>query len=596
MRCCNSSSFRDAIQGATVIPKLVPVLLIPAILAAAPLHAQNDSLPPPDTLPRSDLPEDVGRAVVDFYNDPRRTRYEGPVRIQISEVVEGDVAALNGPLTVAGRIEGSVVMVNGDVVIEPDGAITGDVLVVGGDVIGEEGARVGGEILVYPGPLTYEMDGDRLVYLAPPPPPTGSVGLTGTPLTDVHADFLITTGKSYNRVEGLPITFGPRFRTTGSNPLRVHALGVYRTESGFTLDEDRMGYFVQAEQYLGGRREYRVGVTAHSLVEPIEEWHLSDLETGLATFMFHEDYRDHYEREGLSAFVGWTPELFPLEGTIELRNDRHRALPSGSPLTLFDNAEAWRPQPLVGEGRLSTIAARGTLDTRNDVPNASAGWYVRAGVEHALYAGIERAAAFSPAVGFPVSLVPQSYDRFTAGSLDLRRYNRLSPDTRLNFRLLLAGSLDGTPLPPQRQHALGGEGSLPGYSLFSMDCGARDLALQRVDADDDESPAAFFPDYGCDAIALAQVDARGKLGFRLRLDSAPWDDDGEGIGFGWNIEPDWTVFVDAGQAWAAGERPDEDLRMDIGAGLIVDRLGIFLATGLKGGDGVNLFVRVGPRF
>src|SRR5690606_3200892 len=117
-----------------------------------------------------------------------------------------------------------------------------------------------------------------------------------------HSDFLNATGRSDNRVAGLPTTFGPRIEAAGPNPLRVHALAIYRTEAGFTLDTERMGYYVRAEQLLGGREEARVGLTAHSLVDPIEEWHLSDLENGLSTFLFHRDFRDHYERTGVSAF------------------------------------------------------------------------------------------------------------------------------------------------------------------------------------------------------------------------------------------------------------------------------------------------------
>ena len=109
----------------------------------------------------------------------------------------------------------------------------------------------------------------------------------------------------------MPIAFGPRVQTAGSNPLRVDALAIYRTESGLTLDPDRMGYFVRAEQFLGGHRSWSVGGTAHSLVEPIEDWHLSDLESGLATFLFHRDFRDHYDRHGVSLFSTWAPRGGP---------------------------------------------------------------------------------------------------------------------------------------------------------------------------------------------------------------------------------------------------------------------------------------------
>jgi hypothetical protein len=449
-------------------------------------------------------------------------------------------------------------------------------------VEGVDSATVRGELLAYPAPLAYRWDGDRVVLGRPRPAPRPG------------GDLLITTGKSYNRVEGLPITFGPRVQTAGSNPLRVHALAVYRTESGLTLDTERMGYYVRAEQFLGGHRALRIGATAHSLVEPIEEWHLSDLENALATFAFHRDYRDHFERTGLGAFARWDPEDGPASLSLEGRWERHDRVSVGSPWTLTDNAEPWRPQPLVAVGRLGSVALQGTFDTRSHALDPSTGWHVRGRVEQALHSSLRLPAAYTgiPALGL-VPLEREEFGRFTTGLLDVRRYNRVNAGSRLNLRFLAGGSLDGSVLPPQRQHALGGEGSLPGYDLFQLDCGARSAAAYLVPG----GGAPFVPRYGCDAFALLQAEFRGKLDFRLRLDAAPWEDAPEGgLGWGWDMAPDWTVFVDAGRAWAFDQRPDERLRVDVGTGLLVDRFGIFLAKALSGGDGINLFVRLGPRF
>src|SRR5690606_33321551 len=122
------------------------------------------------------------------------------------------------------------------------------------------------------------LERSRLAARDPVEPADSRVGLPGG-----RSDFLLTTGRSYNRVEGLPIAFGPRLETESSNPLRLEALGVYRTESGLNLDPAEMGYFVRADQYLGGFREFRVGAQLYSVVDPIEAWQMTDLETGLST-------------------------------------------------------------------------------------------------------------------------------------------------------------------------------------------------------------------------------------------------------------------------------------------------------------------------
>lgn len=582
--------------------RMLPLLALPIVPVAVP--AQEVPLP---LGTEAVLPAEVTAAVIDFYNDPRRIRLEGPARVPADSVVRGDVAVLEGPFDVAGRVDGSVLVINGDLFLGSGAVLTGDVLVIGGSVDGLTGAEVTGEVAVYPAPLRYRLENGRMLAAPrePRPRPESPPGPTSAgdtvPARDSipdggpRLDFLMTTGDSYNRVEGLPITFGPRVRTAGSNPLLLQALAVYRTESGFTSDVDRLGYYVQAQQYFGGRREWSVGATAHSLNTAIEDWHLSDLENGLAAFLFHRDFRDHYEREGFAASLGWEPRGLPLSLGVESRWERHRSLVEGSPLTLFDNAEPWRPQPVVGQGRIGTVGASATLDTRSSTSDPAAGWYARGWVEQAFHVDLSAPALFPPLDGGLAAPLPaREFGRFTRGMLDIRRYNRLSPDVRLNLRGLVGGALSASPLPPQRQHAYGGEGSLPGYSLLSQDCDARAIEYRRRDEPDGASNRAFAH-YGCDAFTVVQAELRGKLDFRLRLDSAPWDEE-EDVGFGWDIAPDWVIFVDGGTGWSFGDRPEEPFRMDVGAGLLIHRIGLFVAAPLRSGGDFNVFARLGPRF
>jgi hypothetical protein len=567
------------------------------VVATAPVGAQERRVPA-DSVARLDLPAVVADAVVDFFNDPRRTRYEGDAEIARGDTLRGDVAVLEGVFTIGGRVEGSIVVVNGTIRLEPGAQVTGDLLVVGGTVTGVDSASVRGEVLTYPERLHYRQDGRRIRRVERP----RSVAGARPAASRSRSDFLITSGRSYNRVEGLPITFGPRIETAGSNPFRIHALAVYRTESGFTLNTDRMGYYVRAEQFLGGRQHIRLGGSAFSMVVPIEDWHLTDLENGLATFLFHQDFRDYYERKGFSLFSQWEPRLRPLTLEGELRFERHRSQLPGSPWTVFDNAEPWREQPLVAEGNLGAVALQALYDSRSRAADPDDGWFVRGRAEQGFnvrLADPEVLLEPAPPPGAPAAPLRHArpYRGFRTATLDLRRYNRLDPESRLNFRLLAGGSLDGRPLPPQRQHALGGEGTLPGYQLFSLDCGARDHLVFRPTGD---GASAFFPAYGCGRFAMLQTEFRGKLGFRLRLDSSPWEDgahEQRGWGLDLDLAPDWVVFVDAGRGWSTVPgRRNEELAVDAGVGLMINRIGLYLAHPLTGGGGLNAFVRLGPRF
>jgi hypothetical protein len=224
-------------------------------------------------------------------------------------------------------------------------------------------------------------------------------------------------------------------------------------------------------------------------------------------------------------------------------------------------------------------------------------------VEQAVHSRLERPALLDLPPD-PVSSEPhppgEVYGLFHRATVDLRRYNRVDPVSRLNFRLLAGGALDGDALPPQLQYALGGTGTLPGYPLFSRDCGARAATGYRATDPAGKDAHPFYAAYGCDAFALFQAEFRGKLSLRFRWDGAPWrdDDEEEGIGWGlgWDFAPEWAVFVDAGRGWGYDGRPDEPVAVDAGVGVLVERFGIYFATPLSGGSGINVFIRLGPRF
>jgi hypothetical protein len=581
----------------SMLPRLWMLLrlsLIVVLVTAGDLPAQDPAAPtpPPATW---DLPDAVAEEVIQRLNDPAVDVREGDVSVTASSPVVSDLAIVEGDLSVAGSINGDVIVVNGDIELLPGASITGNLTVLGGVLTRNEG-RVGGEIITYAQLLTFERMAGRFRLVLAPRIAAAEAERAGS------SDFLIATGKSYNRVEGMPIAFGPRLETEGSNPFRLQALGIYRSEIGLRFDPAEMGYFVRAEQFIGGHREYRVGAELYSLIDPIEEWQVTDLESGLATFLFHRDFRDHYARQGWSLTADWEPAGRPHRIHIENRWESHDTRVVGSPWSLFRNAEAWRPQPIIAEGSFASIRALGEYDSRSSVWNPASGWLARVLIEHAFRAHLVQPDMVSPPSPGIMELrliVPgRTYGSFSNGLVDLRSYNRVNAQSRLNLRLVAGGSLTGDALPPQRQHALGGEGSLPGYVLFSADCGAR--ASHVLVASEDPDGAVYHSAYGCDAFTLLQAEFRGKLAFRFRWDAAPGREDDDSADrvwdFGWDMAPDWALFVDAARAWGFDDRPDEATRVNVGAGILLERIGLYLAVPLTGGTGTNIFLRLGPRF
>lgn len=608
---------------------------------------------------RDRLSPEAARRIVAFYNDPRTVHFGGEWRVAPGSSVAGSVVVLEGNLVVAGRIEGDVVVINGDATLADGGGIGGSLTVVGGIIHRQGAATIGGDAVAYAEHLDYLQRGGRLYAGAggeiEAPPADTSARVAAAPPADTvrdaerpwsedtaaagrverqrehddwdeggwsavrrgrsgqgRADFIVATGQSYNRVEGLPITFGPLLETGGHNPLRLRAMGIFRTEAGPELGPERWGYEARLEQFIGGRREFRVGGGVFRRIDPIEDWHLSKLENGLSTFFLHRDYRDHFEREGWTAYAVVLPRGSGVEASLGFRSERERSEPAGSPFTLFNNNDPWRPQPLAAQGRLSSLVLNGKIDTRSSADDPSSGWFVSGEVEQGLGSSLVQpdwlpvSAGDVPAPPVPAVLAGSRYGAFTAGTIDVRRYNRIGPWSRLNFRLTAGGSMDGSPLPPQRQHALGGEGSLPGFSLFSVDCGARRFQVRRADETASAeggtiAPPSYFLNYGCDRFALFQAEYRGDLSLHLR-----WNGDDEDAGeaeswprslrHGLNTDFGWVLFADAGQGWALGDRlVDTKTAVDVGAGVLLGRLGVYGAVPVSTGGSFNLFIRLSPR-
>lgn len=584
-----------------------------ALALAAPAAAQE-----PGALPR-----DLAERITEVLNDPATERHEGATSVPAGRTVASDLAVLEGDLTLAGRVDGSVVVVNGNLQLADGAEVGGDVIVVGGEIAGEEEAGVTGDMVVFDEPVSHcrrerRVDvGARCGIFAADSAradgPWAAASVDGGGREDEgrpkrgSEELIFSPGRSYNRVEGLPIHLGVELETGGSNPLRVRAMGILRTaDQESPLGADTWGYDVRVEQFLGGFQALRIGARAFSVVDPIEGWHLTDLENSLSTFVLHRDYRDHYVREGWSAYAMLTPPGSPVTVTGELLWEDHRSVAPASPWALLNNDNPWRMQPLAAEGPLRSLAGTAILDTRSEAWDPSSGWYVRAEVEHTLGSDLIRPTYVSTDSDDPFVVPSNRFGEYTRALLDLRRYNRISPSQRLNLRIAVGGSVSVFPLPPQRQHALGGAGTLPGFGLFSLDCGARLYAGTRTVGRDG---TRFFNGYGCDRFALFQAEYRGDFSLRLPLGgSARSDEDeeeGEDAG-GWadvrmlDADLNWVFFVDAGAGWTSlDNHHDEPAAVDVGAGILLGDLGVYVATPV--GDvydrgGLNFFIRLAPRF
>ena len=526
-----------------------------------------------------DLTDEAVLAITELHNAPTTSRFEGEAFVAAGAELHGDVAIIDGPLVLEGAIIGRVLVVNGSALLAPGARISGELIVVGGDIEGADLAEVHGELVVFREALRYRRVGELIV----PDDPEPIAGVrAGRRFGFARTAFSIAMRGAYNRVEGLPIGFGPQVAFGRSNPTILDASLVYRTAGGFTLEEEQLGYVARVEQFVGGHGRWRLGASLHSEVVPIEANGLSDTEASLATFVLHRDYRDYYERDGWSAYLRWSGSA-AADATLEYRDEEHDTRIEQSPWTIFDNGEPFRPQPIVGVGSLRSLSLRFTHDSRNDEREPSSGWLVRIQSEQGLGGRMS--------IDLPDNTTSFGVDeRFTALSIDARRYLRMGPLTRVALGARAAGSVDGGPLPPQRQHTLGGEGSLPGFDAFQFDCAARNVARNAGLGSD----RPF--NYGCDRAVLGQAMVEHTLPFIRPLGRSL------GLDFDFGHEPALVFFGDVGRAWTEDgalqgrQTGGSDFSADVGLGLRLGRIGFYWAAPLTEGGEANFFVRIGPRF
>lgn len=556
-------------------PRLLIVTLATLAAGTAELSAQQRFLL------GEPLPREVAEGVVDFLNDPAVVRFDGRASLPEGSVLDGDVGVLDGSFDLAGRVVGDIVVVGGDLDLAETAQVTGNVLLIGGRLGGEE-SRISGTFTRYDETFTFVVR-DGVVALRRPPDRREGLYLGRSRLT-------LRAGTNYNRVEGLPIVFGPVIDSRDSDAFRVEALAIYRTESDFT--RDRYGYRIGVEQRFGSPLNVRLRGQAYSEVVPIESW-LTDLEASLATFFLRDDYRDYYERRGWRIGVGLAIPSVPLDLSLDYRREKHFSLPVGSPWTLTGNDEPWRPMPLVAEGTQQSIEAALVIDTRNDEDAPTDGWFLTASTRFGVGDDL-LLPGFGVGPEAPIAEPTAVDGRFRTGRLDLRRYARVDPYSHLSFRALLTGSIDNEPLPPQYQHAFGGEAAMPGFRPFELDCGARDT---RVFAGRDASPETFAQ-YGCDRMALFQIEYRKTFSWDLEI--GPEEDEWER--WSWypriDLSPAFSLFVEGGRGWAADDsRPDTEDVADAGVGLHLGDLSFYWAYPLRGGNEQgNFFVRFARRF
>jgi hypothetical protein len=569
---------------------ILAVILVPSLRAQDSVIVINPDAPPGDsTIVRGGPPSEVVAELIATFNDSATTRMQGDVSFPPGSAFSGRLALFRGSLRLAGHVSGSITVINATLYLLPGADVQGDILVVGGRLIRSTGTRHEGRERVYwdAAPVLRMPAGGLVIRDRRRPLGDLATARTSFQTGKVKTTLFLATGGTYNRVEGLPIVFGPLFELRASRDVvaRLDLRGILRTAGqGSRLTSD-FGYSARAELRLGTAG---VGGRVYSEVASIEAQPLSAAESGWSAFLLQRDYHDYFERLGGEAY-GWVQPVAPLRLEASIRRDHERSVRATDPWSLLRNSDRWRRNPLIDDGHFFVTSLDATYDTRNQRSLPSTGWYLRGHYEHGTSDDLTPV-ALPEEVRFPITVGGgYGFDRL---SLDLRRYSRLTPSLRLNGRLFADGWLAGDRLPIQRRVSLGGPDLLPGYDFRSFTCAPRGY-------NDPSQPAL------CDRLIMAQVEVRTRLGLNLgyRLPDREGNSTGRFIGI---EEADLVFLGDAGKSWLAGNGPGQvrsdripsldEWKADVGIGLDAGEIGAYLAKGLSGGEPIKFLVRLQRRF
>jgi hypothetical protein len=415
--------------------------------------------------------------------------------------------------------------------------------------------------------------------------------------TSRSSGLILSTGKTYNRVEGLPVMLGPVLHDSiKSADLNLSVMGIIRSAEAFHWDSENLGHRIVADVRVGRGRGYGLAASSYDVVTPIEPWQLPDPDAGLAAFFGHRDFRDYFNRHGAKATAQFNMSARS-SLAFDWSDERWTPVSERDVFSIFGNGGSWRANPVVDAGRFHLAVLRANIDTRNDDVNPATGWLIQAEYEH----GTGRYTDFG--VASPLTRPLASPDvTYSRALVDLRRYNRLSPNTWLNARMVLGGWLNGDELPLERRFSVGGIGTVPGFDYRQYDAGAIDVAQCSSGG----TPPPGNPAQ-CERMALVQLEYRNELhsSFFDFLNAKPIRL--RGIGF--TVQPTVVAFVDAGRGWLVGPLTETlqypsgsfptfgTFRTDVGLGLDLGLIGVYVAKSVsESKPPANVFLRVRRRF
>jgi hypothetical protein len=251
----------------------------------------------------------------------------------------------------------------------------------------------------------------------------------------------------YNRVDQFTIGLDQTFRPSkgllpGIATRFARALG---RESTIGEDDGRWLWEMRLEQPLDRKRNTVLAISTYRRTDDDDFGQVGDVENSLAALFFHYDYRDWFEREGVSLEAATSlRERWTFSGRYDSEEDKSITQLADGTRGVFRRHADWRANPAIDDGDLRVLGGGIDYDSRINKKSP------RNGMRHRL-----RAETAGGNLGGDFA-----YKRYLA---DLRTYFSPGPSHVAKLRLMLGTTSEGDALPFQKTFAIGGIGTLRSY-------------------------------------------------------------------------------------------------------------------------------------
>jgi outer membrane translocation and assembly module TamA len=288
-----------------------------------------------------------------------------------------------------------------------------------------------------------------------------------------------------------------------------------------------------------------LGGELHDLTASDDQWQVSSAEASLAAFGPRRSYRDYYRRRGVQ--IGGALRVHPqVELLFAWRGERHEPLQSETDFSLWNDDEPFRPNRRAADGRLNAVIVGASVDGSGFDHESLEATYRRHQLETPFgerLRGPDNDHDLTPRwridwtseISAPDAL--QSDFDFSRHIVSARTRVALSRHQELSARAI--GGWSGGVLPPQRQFAIGGIGSVHGYG-FKEQVGDS-LALLNLEY----SLGWQGGLHGIGFFDLGHTTIRQSQAFAVQAADRPWlKGVGIGIGIG-DVRIDFGYKLDA---------------------------------------------------